>query len=131
MKTNLTPIRNWAKLINEDPDRGEVTMEIVKNQGIQVDAYVNQLQDTKKADQAADQAKESATKTDTVVISDAAKRIQEARAKLDDIPDVREEKVAELRNQIQNGTYQADAEKTADKLLKEQLGNVVFDKLDI
>jgi negative regulator of flagellin synthesis FlgM len=106
-------------------------MEIVKNQGIQVDAYVNQLQDTKKADQAADQAKESATKTDTVVISDAAKRIQEARAKLDDIPDVREEKVADLRNQIQNGTYQADAEKTADKLLKEQLGNVVFDKLDI
>ena len=106
-------------------------MEIVKNKGIQVDAYVNQLQDTKKADQAADQTKESATKTDTVVISDAAKRIQEARAKLDDIPDVREEKVADLRNQIQNGTYQADAEKTADKLLKEQLGNVVFDKLDI
>ena len=106
-------------------------MEIDKSQGIQVDAYVNQLQDTKKADQAADQAKESATKTDTVVISDAAKRIQEARAKLDDIPDVREEKVADLRNQIQNGTYQADAEKTADKLLKEQLGNVVFDKLDI
>jgi len=106
-------------------------MEIVKNPGIQVDAYVNQLQDTKKADQAADQAKESATKTDTVVISDAAKRIQEARAKLDDIPDVREEKVADLRNQIQNGTYQADADKTAEKLLKEQLGNVVFDKLDI
>ena len=106
-------------------------MEIVKNQGIQVDAYVNQVQDKKKADQAADQAKESATKTDTVVISDAAKRIQEARAKLDDIPDVREDKVADLRNQIQNGTYQADAEKTADKLLKEQLGNVVFDKLDI
>ena len=106
-------------------------MEIVKNQGIQVDAYVNQVQDTKKADQAADQAKESATKTDTVVISDAAKRIQEARAKLDEIPDVREEKVADLRNRIQNGTYQADADKTADKLLKEQLGNVVFDKLDI
>jgi len=106
-------------------------MEIDKNQGIQVDAYVNQVHDKKKADQAADQAKESATKTDTVVISDAAKRIQEARAKLDDIPDVREEKVADLRNQIQNGTYQADAEKTADKLLKEQLGNVVFDKLDI
>lgn len=106
-------------------------MEIDKNQGIQVDAYVNPVHDKKKADQAADQAKESATKTDTVVISDAAKKIQEARAKLDDIPDVREEKVADLRNQIQNGTYQADAEKTADKLLKEQLGNVVFDKLDI
>jgi len=93
-------------------------MEIVKSQGIQVDAYVNQVQDTKKADQAADRAKESAAKTDTVVISEAAKRM-------------REDKVADLKNQIQNGTYHADAEKTANKLLKEQLGNVAFDKLEI
>ena len=88
-------------------------MEIGKNQGIQVDAYVNQVHENKRADQAIDRAKESATKTDTVVISDAAKRIQEARAKLDEIPDVREDKVAELRNQIQNGTYQIDADKIA------------------
>jgi negative regulator of flagellin synthesis FlgM len=106
-------------------------MEIDKSQGIQVDAYVNQVQDKKKADQATDQAKESAAKTDTVVISDAAKRIQETRAKLDEVPDVREEKVAELRNQIQNGTYQVDAQKTAEKLLKEQLGNAAIqDKLE-
>jgi flagellar biosynthesis anti-sigma factor FlgM len=44
---------------------------------------------------------------------------------------VREEKVAELRNQIQNGTYQVDAEKTADKLLKEHLRNAVDKELDI
>jgi len=105
-------------------------MEIDKSQGIQVDAYVNQVHDKKKADQATDQAKESAVKTDTVVISDAAKRIQEARAQLDEIPDVRENKVAELRDQIQNGTYQADAEKTAGKLLKEHL-RVAFDEFDI
>ncbi len=107
-------------------------MEINKNQGVQVDAYVNQVQDKKQADQAADRAKESAVKTDTVVISDAAKRIQEARAQLDEIPDVREDKVAELRKQIQDGTYQVDAEKTAEKLLKEQLGTAAIkDKLDI
>jgi len=105
-------------------------MEIDKSQGIQVDAYVNQVHDKKQADQATDQAKESATKTDTVVISDAAKRIQEARAQLDKLPDVREDKVAELRSQIQNGTYQADAEKTAEKLLKEHL-RVTFDEFDI
>ncbi len=107
-------------------------MEIDKSQSIQVDAYVNQVQDKKKVDQATDRAKESATKTDTVVISDAAKRIQETRAKLDEVPDVREEKVAELRNQIQSGTYQVDAQKTAEKLLKEQLGNAAIeDKLEI
>ena len=105
-------------------------MEIDKNQGIQVDAYVNQVHDKNKADQAADQAKESAAKTDTVVISDAARRIQEARAQLDEIPDVREDKVAALRDQIQNGTYKVDAEKTAEKLLKEHV-RVAFDEFDI
>ena len=106
-------------------------MEIDKSHGMQVDAYVNQVQDKKKVDQAADQAKESATKTDTVVISEAAKRIQETRAKLDEVPDVREDKVAELRSQIQDGTFKADAEKTADKLLKEHLGNAAFEELEI
>ena len=105
-------------------------MEIDKNQGIQVDAYVNQVHDKNKADQAADQAKESAAKTDTVVISDAARRILEARAQLDEIPDVREDKVAALRDQIQNGTYKVDAEKTAEKLLKEHV-RVAFDEFDI
>jgi len=106
-------------------------MEIGKNQGIQVDAYVNQVHENKKADQAINQAKESAIKTDKVVISDAAKRIQEARAKLDEIPDVREDKVAELRNQIQNGTYQMDADKIAAKLLKEHVRNAIDKELDI
>ena len=106
-------------------------MEIDKTQGIQVDAYVKQVQDNNKPGPAADQADKSAPKTDTVVISEAAKRIQEARAQLDEIPDVREDKVAELRNQIQNGTYQPDAEKTADKLLKEHLRNAVDKELDI
>ncbi len=127
----MTPVRNWVTLINRDPARGDVTMEIDKSQGIQVDAYVSQVHQKKQADQAADQAKESATKTDTVVISEAAKRIQETRAKLDEVPDVREDKVAELRNQIQSGTYQVDAQKTAEKLLKEQLGNAAFEELDI
>ena len=107
-------------------------MEIDKNQGVQVDAYVNQVQDKKQADQSADRAKESAVKTDTVVISDAAKRIQDVRAKLDEIPDVREDKVTELRNQIENGTYKVDAEKTAEKLLKDELGTAAIeDKLKI
>ena len=106
-------------------------MEIEKSQGIQIDAYVKQVHDNNKAGPAAEQPDKSAPKTDTVVISEAAKKVQEARAQLNDIPDVREDKVAELRNQIQNGTYQVDAEKTADKLLKEHLRNAVDKELDI
>lgn len=106
-------------------------MEIDKNPSIQVDAYVNQVHDKNKAGPAEDKADKVSAKTDTVVISDAARRIQEARAQLDAIPDVREDKVAELRNQIQNGSYQVDAEKTAEKLLREHLGNAIDKELKI
>jgi negative regulator of flagellin synthesis FlgM len=105
-------------------------MEIDKNPGIQIDAYVNQVHDKNKADQAADQAKESAAKTDTVIISEAAKEIQEARAQLDEIPDVREDKVAALKEQIQNGTYQENAQETAGKLIREHLLNDQFERKD-
>jgi negative regulator of flagellin synthesis FlgM len=98
-------------------------MEINGNQGIGIDAYVNQVQDKNKIGTSDDKSENSVKKSDTVVISDAAKRVQEARSQLNDIPDVREEKVSELRNQIQNGTYQIDADKIAGKMIKEGLLN--------
>ena len=42
---------------------------------------------------------------------------------MDHIPDVREEKVSQLRSQIQNGTYEIDADKIAGKMIKESLLN--------
>ena len=98
-------------------------MEINGNQGIGIDAYVNQVQDKNKVGTPDRKPENSVNKSDTVVISDAAKRVQEARNQLNDIPDVREEKVTELRNQIQNGTYQIDADKIAGKMIKEGLLN--------
>ena len=98
-------------------------MEINGNQGIGIDAYVNQVQDKNTAGAPDNKPEKTAVKTDTVVISDAAKRIQEARRQLDHIPDVREEKVSQLRSQIQNGTYEIDADKIAGKMIKEGLFN--------
>ena len=98
-------------------------MEINGNQGIGIDAYVNQVQDKNKVGTPDNKSEKSAVKADTVVISDAAKRIQEARRQLDDIPDVREDKVSQLRNQIQNGTYEINADKIAAKMIKEGLLN--------
>ena len=98
-------------------------MEIEKSQGIQIDAYVNQVHEKNKVDAANNKPDKAAAKTDTVVISDAAKRIQEIRNQLDEIPDVREEKVAQLKNQIENGTYQINADKIAEKIIKEGLIN--------
>ena len=98
-------------------------MEINGNQGIRIDAYVNQVQDKNKVGTPDNKPEKTAVKADTVVLSDAAKRVQEARRQLDDIPDVREEKVLQLRSQIQNGTYEINADKIAGKMIKEGLLN--------
>ena len=101
-------------------------MEIEKSQGIQIDAYVNQVHDKTKMDPSDNKPDKAAARTDTVVISDAAKRIQEARMQLDEIPDVREDKVDQLRNQIENGTYEIDADRIAGKMITEGLINDVL-----
>jgi len=98
-------------------------MEINENQGIGIEAYVNQVQDKNKVGTPDNKPEKTAVKADTVVISDAAKRVQEARRQLDDIPDVREGKVSQLRSQIQNGTYEINADKIAGKMIKEALLN--------
>ena len=98
-------------------------MEIENNQGVQIDAYVNQVHDKNKVDPSENKSDKAAAKTDTVVISDAAKRIQEARSQLDEVPDVNEEKVAQLRNEIENGTYKVNADQIAGKMIREGLIN--------
>ena len=98
-------------------------MEIEKNQGIQIDAYVNQVHDKNKVDSSENNSNKAAAKTDTVVISDAAQRIQEVRSQLDAVPDVDEEKVAQLKKQIEDGTYEINADKIAGKMISEGLIN--------
>ena len=98
-------------------------MEIEKNQGIQIDAYVNRVHDNNKVDPSEIKSDKTAAKTDTVVISDAAKQIQEVRSQLDAVPDVDEVKVAQLRKEIETGTYHRSADELASKMIKEGLIN--------
>jgi negative regulator of flagellin synthesis FlgM len=98
-------------------------MEITPKDSVNIEAYVNQVQEKDKVDAAAEQKDQQQAKADTVALSSAAKDIQEAQRKLDAIPDVREEKVAQIKEQIENGTYEMDAEKIADKMLKDVLLN--------
>ncbi|MGD8989909.1 MAG: flagellar biosynthesis anti-sigma factor FlgM [Desulfobacterales bacterium] len=98
-------------------------MEITPKDSVNIEAYVNQVQDKDKIDAAAEQKEQQQAKADTVALSNAAKNIQQAQKELEALPDVREDKVAELKEQIENGTYEIDAEKIADKMLKDSLLN--------
>jgi negative regulator of flagellin synthesis FlgM len=98
-------------------------MEITnKSQAISIDAYVKQVQAQPKTEPAGEKDDQpQGLKTDTVVISDTARRIQEAQKQIQSIPDVRTDKVAEIRNQIENGTYEIKADQIAGKMIKESL----------
>jgi len=98
-------------------------MEITPKDTVNIDAYINQVQDKDKTDATSEQPEKQRAKADTVVLSDTAKAVQEAQAQLKSIPDVREDKVAELKEQIENGTYEPDAEKIAEKMLTDSLLN--------
>ncbi|MGD2098914.1 MAG: flagellar biosynthesis anti-sigma factor FlgM [Desulfobacterales bacterium] len=98
-------------------------MEITPKDSVNIEAYVNQVQEKDKVDAAAGQQEQQQTKADTVALSSAAKDIQEAQRRLEAIPDVREDKVAQLKEQIENGTYEIEEEKIADKMLKDALLN--------
>ncbi len=55
---------------------------------------------------------------DKIEISSQAREIQVAMKALKEVPDVREEKVNEIRAQIKNGTYKPSSEDVAEKLLE-------------
>jgi negative regulator of flagellin synthesis FlgM len=93
-----------------------------KGQPTPVDAYISQIQAKQKLEGAAIEGQpQQAPKTDTVVISDAAKRIQDAKADLDTLPDVRADKVAEIKSSIENGTYKIQPDKIANKMILDSL----------
>ena len=60
----------------------------------------------------------AAAKSDGVLLSDQARAVARAQAAVRAAPDVREQLVAELREQIRNGTYQIDDEAVVQRILE-------------
>jgi len=54
-----------------------------------------------------------------VDLSDTAREIQQMKNALNEIPEVRESKVAALKTQIDNGTYNINGEEVAKKIVGE------------
>ena len=71
--------------------------------------------------------KEAKTKTlketegDKVQLSPRAKEFQRIKDVLETVPEIREEKVAELTQSVKKGNYNPDTKKTAENLIKESL----------
>lgn len=94
-----------------------------KNMQTNLNAYVKQVEQPQKPAPAGEQQAQNGPKGDTVALSDAAKTLQRAEKALADVPDVREDKVADIKNQLAQGTYRVDGQKIAFNMIKESILN--------
>ncbi len=91
------------------------------NSSLNIRNYANNIQDNRKTSGSAKQGSSQAVKEDKVVLSPKAKEVQEATKLIKGLPDIREEKVAKLKEQVDQGTYRIDGKKIAFKMLKESI----------
>ena len=91
---------------NQGPGRSAQSAENIKQtQGAEAKDKASQA---RKADPA-----------DTVNISDRSREIADVMAAINQLPDVREARVREIKQSIEAGTYTVDPRKVAEKMLKE------------
>ena len=81
-----------------------------------IKAYTSQVIGKDKAKQAA----YVSMQTDKLEISSRAKEMQVFRSKLAELPIVREDLVADLKQRIQEGSYKPSGDKIADAIIKER-----------
>lgn len=86
---------------------------------MRVEAYnqVHQLYQTSKVNKTRQTGSTSRTEQ-PLQFSNLGKDISTAQAAISAAPDIREDLVAPIRTQVQNGTYSVDKESFAEKLLQ-------------
>ena len=84
--------------------------------------YIQQYQRNESAAQAAEKQAAAASKTtEKVDLSTMARDIQKAKVEVSKLPDVREEKVREVKDQVDKGTYNVSGEQIANKMVGESI----------
>ncbi len=79
---------------------------------------VNDLSKKEQAGKSSD-TKSSGGDRDKISLSGKAQEINELKALINDLPDIRTEKVEQLKKAIDTGSYNIDSYKVAEKMLEE------------
>ena len=97
------------KITTQQPPENQNTNRTIQN--------VQKPVDTEHAEKAAP-AKQPAP-TDKVDISGRSREIADIMSSVNQLPDVRAQKVQELKQAVEAGTYSIDPQKIAEKMLKD------------
>jgi flagellar biosynthesis anti-sigma factor FlgM len=101
-------------------------MKITDNSSppIQLDAYIKQTQQqTRTADITASPGAAGQNPKDKVNLSDEARAVLQSSQFADGQPDIRDEKVNQVKMEIEKGTYRVDGSRVAANMLKEGFEN--------
>jgi negative regulator of flagellin synthesis FlgM len=84
-------------------------------------AYVQNTEASQaRPEQASQNRQAQSQQADSVSLSDSAKSLASARDAVQNTPDVREQKVADIKQQISDGTYTVSSRVLARKMLASQ-----------
>lgn len=104
------------------------------NSTVQLNAYLKQVRQQQQPSESRtpEELTRQVAGSDKVEFSQQAKEAQQAMQALKTIPDTRSEKVAQVKMDIENGTYKASGEQAAAGMLKESFENdTILQKINI
>ena len=97
-------------------------MEITDN-SVKLGSYMGKLRQKHGVEPVPPKSVSIKTGGDKVALSPMAREIAEAKKAIDSMPDIREEKVAAIKKEIETGTYKIDGKKVAFNMIKESILN--------
>ncbi len=86
---------------------------------INLEAHAKRPHDGARPSDDAVSAGKALSSTDKVVLSPKARELQDARVELAGLPDIDARRVAQIRHQIEKGTYEIDGGLIAERMLGE------------
>jgi negative regulator of flagellin synthesis FlgM len=88
---------------------------------INLEAYIKSAQESEGLKSSRRQEQREVTQTESVNLSHKAKDLQKAREVMEATPEIRENKVGQLKREIEAGTYSVKRDEIATKMVRESL----------
>ncbi len=103
-----------------------------ENPPIQLAAYQNQMLAAQSQTKRKSATSVTGVADDKVHLSAQAREVQEAASTLAGMPDVREQKVSQVKLEVEKGTYRVIGQKVAVDMLKETFeNNMLLSQIDM
>ena len=97
-------------------------MKIInKNLNINIASYGNRIGKKSKIDSKSNGKSGAITNEEKVAISSNANELKKASDAIKSVPEIREEKIMRIKEQIENGTYEIDKKKIAENIIADIL----------